>query len=512
MKDYASTSKIKSVEEATALAASWRGQGLSVVMAHGVFDLLHLGHLHHLQEGRRQGDRLIVSLTADAFVNKGPGRPAFPSLQRAEMVAALSCVDAAVISENPTAIPMIKTLMPDVYLKGSDYRNAEDDVTGNITRERDAVEAHGGRLGFTDEVTFSSTTLINRYMNVDDTPLNVYLRELRQEGGLEKLAEYVDKIADMKVLFVGDTIIDEYRYIKPLGKTPKDSIIACLDEDDETFAGGVIAAANHLAGFCDNVDILTTLGPADSYEGLVREHLRPNVNLDVVWHQEGPTTRKTRFIDRYNMRKMFEVYTMDDSALSATRQADLDRRLAERVGDYDLIVLTDFGHGMIQQSTIDLLMEKAPYLAVNAQTNSGNFGFNLITKYRRADFVSIDHNEAMLAIRDKNVPIRETVGKRLPALIDCPRIIVTNGKFGSVGFERGAGLVEAPALTSTIVDNVGAGDAFFALSAPLAAMGASMKYVSLIGNMAGAMKVGIVGHRTSVEKSGLIKFATSLLK
>ena len=72
----------------------------------------------------------------------------------------------------------------------------------------------------------------------------------------------------------------------------------------------------------------------------------------------------------------------------------------------------------------------------------------------------------MLAIRDKNVPIRETVGKRLPALIDCPRIIVTNGKFGSVGFERGAGLVEAPALTSTIVDNVGAGDAFFALSAP----------------------------------------------
>ena len=103
-------------------------------------------------------------------------------------------------------------------------------------------------------------------MNVDDTPLNVYLRELRQEGGLEKLAEYVDKIADMKVLFVGDTIIDEYRYIKPLGKTPKDSIIACLDEDDETFAGGVIAAANHLAGFCDNVDILTTLGPADSYE------------------------------------------------------------------------------------------------------------------------------------------------------------------------------------------------------------------------------------------------------
>ena len=161
MKDYTSTSKIKTVEEAAALSAAWRAQGLKVVMAHGVFDLLHLGHLHHLQEGRRQGDRLIVSLTADAFVNKGPGRPAFPSLQRAEMVGALSCVDLAVVSENPTAIPMIKTLMPDVYLKGSDYRNAEDDVTGNITQERDAVEAHGGRLGFTDEVTFSSTTLIN---------------------------------------------------------------------------------------------------------------------------------------------------------------------------------------------------------------------------------------------------------------------------------------------------------------------------------------------------------------
>ena len=188
--------------------------------------------------------------------------------------------------------------------------------------------------------------------------------------------------------------------------------------------------------------------------------------------------------------------------------------LGERAGDYDLVVVTDFGHGLLSRSARQVLQDKARFLAVNTQTNSANTGFNLINKYARADFVCLDSNEARLATRDKFSDMADIAGRTLPAVIDCPRLIVTQGKHGCVGFDAGdaGGPCRVPALTSTIVDTVGAGDAFFAVTAPMVAAGVPMPLVGFLGNAAGALKVGIVGHRTPVEKAPLVKFITALLK
>jgi sugar/nucleoside kinase (ribokinase family) len=106
----------------------------------------------------------------------------------------------------------------------------------------------------------------------------------------------------------------------------------------------------------------------------------------------------------------------------------------------------------------------------------------------------------------------DVVGRLLPGKLDCDRIVVTQGKHGCVAYDRTEGLYRVPALTGTIVDTVGAGDAFFAISAPLVAAGTPIDLVAFAGNAAGALKVGIVGHRTSVEKVPLVKFITALLK
>ena len=120
--------------------------------------------------------------------------------------------------------------------------------------------------------------------------------------------------------------------------------------------------------------------------------------------------------------------------------------------------------------------------------------------------------EARLAVSDRLSNVEDIVSAALPGRINCPRIMVTNGKHGCVGYERGLGVVHVPAFTKTVVDTVGAGDAFFAVTAPLAATGGGMDKLGFIGNAAGAIKVGIVGHRRSVEKVPLIKFLTTLLK
>lgn len=130
----------------------------TVVLGNGGFDLLHVGHVRYLQAAKRLGDILVVAINSDASVCrlKGPGRPIFPEQERAELVAALACVDYVVLFEDNTVVPIIKELQPNVHAKGTDY--TEDSVP-----ERDVVLAHGGRVAIVgDPKDHSTTSLIER--------------------------------------------------------------------------------------------------------------------------------------------------------------------------------------------------------------------------------------------------------------------------------------------------------------------------------------------------------------
>jgi rfaE bifunctional protein nucleotidyltransferase chain/domain len=503
--------KIKTVDELATIAASARASGLRIVLAHGVFDLVHVGHIRHLEAARRHGDVLMVTVTADAFVNKGPGRPAFTDVLRAEMLGALEYIDWVGVNNAPDALPVIHAVRPDAYVKGSDYADAAADVTGKIAEERKAVESHGGSMVFTDEITSSSTQLINRYFSTLDPSVRDYLDRFRQEHSIEVIERLLDQVSGYKVLVIGDAIVDEYQYVSPLGKSPKENMIATLFQGREMFAGGVVAAANHLANFCASVDVITAIGGEDSHEELLLRSRLSNVSLDLLERPGMPTTRKTRFIDPGYMRKLFEVYTMDDAPFDGALEADLNRRIAARIGDYDMVLVTDFGHGLIGRSTIDLVTDKAKFLAVNAQSNSANMGFNLVTRYPRADYLCIDAPEARLATGDKYAEIETIASRHLPERVRCDRLILTHGKFGCVTYAKGEPVLRIPALTRTVVDTVGAGDAFLAVTAPLVCAGGPMRLIGFIGNIVGALKVAIVGHRSSIDKVAVVKSVRALL-
>jgi rfaE bifunctional protein nucleotidyltransferase chain/domain len=504
--------KVRTLEEVAQISEHARLSGKVVVQAHGTFDLLHLGHIRHLEAARKLGDVLIVTVTADRFVNKGPGRPVFNAEIRAEMLATLQHVDWVAINDAADAVNTLEQIRPSIYIKGQDYQNPQGDITGKITLERNAVEAHGGRIHFTDEVMYSSTELINRYLNVFEPHIREHLDSLREDDGLNEFLELIDRVRDYRVLVVGDAIIDEYQYVLPMHKTPKENMIATRYQDRELFAGGVFAAANHVASFCRQVDIVTCLGEVDSHESMVRQSLRPNVGLRAFTRPGAPTTLKRRFVDPSYMRKLFEVYFMNDEPLTSDIQKKLDGAIAEMAPEYDVVITADFGHGMIGRSSIEALTKNSRFLAINTQTNSANLGFNLITRYSRADYVCIDLPEARLAVSDRLSSAGDIARRLIDDQVDCSKIIVTQGKHGCVTLERGGVVHTIPAFAKNVVDTVGAGDAFLAVTAPLVAAGGSMLQVGFIGNVAGALKVEIVGHRRSIEKSALIKAITGLLK
>src|SRR5688572_27948408 len=270
------------------------------------------------------------------------------------------------------------------------------------------------------------------------------------------LSSLLEEISNYRVLVVGDAITDEYCYVTPYGMAAKDNILSCGFQRTESFDGGVVAASRHIAGFCKDVQL--SCGPGY-----------------VV---------KRRFVEEAYTRKLFAV---EYPGIGADCTKD-------NYQDFDLVVVTDFGHGFVTGQMIYELTSRSQFLAINAQTNSANRGFNLITKYPRADYVVIDGLEARLAAQDRDSPIEDVIHK-----LGFPKIVVTLGADGAVGFD--GEFHYSTALTKKVVDTMGAGDAFFCVTAPLAAVGADMQTILEVGNAAGAIKCGQVGQKAVTREA-----------
>jgi rfaE bifunctional protein kinase chain/domain/rfaE bifunctional protein nucleotidyltransferase chain/domain len=503
------TTKIRDIHDIAAELVTVR-QGRSVVQCHGVFDLLHIGHIRHFQEAKKSGQILIVTVTPDRYVNKGPHRPVFTEMLRAEAIASLDGVDYVAINKWPTAVEAIELIRPDVYAKGSDYADASTDHTGGITLEQRAVEEAGGKLVFTDEIRFSSSTLLNQHLSIFPSEVNDYLTQFRRKFSVDQVTSFISRARDLRVLVLGEAIIDEYQYCETLGKSGKEPILAAQFVRSEKFIGGALAVANHVASCCANVRLVTLLGTQESHEELIRATLAPDITAEFLIMEGAPTLIKRRFIETYPFQKLFEVYVMDEQA-AERKSADLSAALERTIPDVDLVIAADYGHGMIGRAAVEIACNNARCLAVNVQVNAGNHGFNTISKYRRADFVSLSEKEIRLETRNPSGDLREIVG-RVATDLSCRQMLVTRGAKGSLCYSRDEGFFEVPAFALRTVDRIGAGDAVFAIGSVCAALGAPIEIIGFIGNAVGSEAVGIVGNQRFIERAPLLKHVEALLK
>jgi rfaE bifunctional protein nucleotidyltransferase chain/domain len=505
------SNKILSLDDLARKSRELREEGKRVVMCHGTFDLMHTGHIRHLQRARQEGDVLIVTLTADQYVNKGPGRPVFGEELRAETLAAVGCVDFVAINHEPAAMKAIECIQPSVYVKGSEYRTAMDDVTGNIDRERQAVEAVGGEIFYTDEITFSSSSLLNEHFGVFSPETKDYLRVFRKNYGYKDVINLVKGLSGLKVLVVGDAIIDQYHYIKALGQSGKGNVLAVKYESDEQFAGGSMVVANHLAAFAEAVTLVTGLGKLETHEAFIRSKLLPNVTPAFFYIDDVQTVTKRRFVD-HDLSKLFEVYFASEEPMLDAVDAAVCDWLRANLEDFDVVIVPDFGNGFISNNMVDVLCRKARFLAVNTQLNSGNRGHHVITRYARADFVSINEPELRLATHNRHDPIEmlaETIGQKAGS--DC--IAITRGSKGVFFMDRKSGSTHVvPALSTKVLDRIGAGDAFLALAGLCLGGQLPSEVAAFVGSVSAALDVQIVGNRESVDSVTLFKYITTLLK
>lgn len=495
---------------ASAIAAAKR-KGKKIVHCHGVFDLLHVGHIRHFERAKALGDLLVVTVTPDRFVNKGPHRPAFPENLRAEAVAALSCVDFAAVNTWPDAVETLKLLKPSLYVKGSDYRSEKDDATGGIRRERLAVESVGGKLVFTDDIVFSSSALLNRHLPAFTPEIASFLEGFGRRHSAEGVKSWLARARKLRLLAVGEAIVDEYLFCEAIGKSSKEPTLVVKKLQPELYAGGALAVANNAASVCDRVGLIAMVGRLESRMGLIKKQLRPAVKAHWAWRSDGPTILKRRFVESYHFTKLLEVYEIEDASPRPADEASWARLIAREAPRHDATLVTDYGHGMMGAATIRAAQSKSNFLVVNAQSNAGNIGYHTIGRWKRLDLACMAENELRMERRDRRGDIKLLLEK-LCRDRGWKRAIVTRGKFGSLAYEKGTGVVHVPAFAGQVKDRVGAGDAFLSVAGPLVAAGAPLEVALFLGNAAGAQAVATVGHRQFLDRAALVKHAGSLLK
>ena len=360
--------------------------------------------------------------------------------------------------------------------------------------------------------SFSSDALVRPAVIEVSDELQDYLERFRSRFSLDDVLGYLERARALRVLTIGEAIIDEYEYCESIGKSGKEPILAARYVSRDRFAGGVLAVASQIGVVVEGVTVITYLGARDSHEAFIRSSLQRNVRLEPVYISDAPTIVKRRFVEIYPLQKLFEIYVMDghDSADRAEEEKVLCGLLERELSETDAVVVADYGHGMLREEAVELLCGRAPFLAVNTQMNADNRGFNTISKYRRADFVSLSEHELRLEVRSRHKDVHSIV-EDVAKQIGCRTMVVTRGQRGCAVYDRNEGYLEVPALTSTVVDRIGAGDAVLSLASLFSALAAPAEVIGLVSNAIGALAVGIVGNKSVVEHDSLVAELRALL-
>ena len=469
------------------------------VLCHGVFDILHVGHIRYFNEAKKHGDVLIVSLTKDEYVKKGPGRPYFVLADRIEQIKSLEIVDYIVISDEDSACELINQIRPSKYCKGIEYKN--NDIAGNLEKEVNALNQVGGEIIFIDTPKDSSTEIYFQSF-ISSESGSKSLDNLRKNYSIE----YIDKIfLDIKkisISVIGELIIDTYASCWVENVSSKSPSLSGRYLSEKHYLGGIGVVIQMLLEF--GVSVTGFSHWATSQEvvlGINKELARARmINLQ---SQDFAAPEKIRFIHKDNSQRIFELIKISN----IKEFIDINTsQLIELQKKSDLTLIYDFGHGLISEKLKSFFLGKND-VWVNAQTNSDNYGYNLITKYKGFKNIVLDRREASLAVGSRNLS-NEHLYRALKMEMNSENLCLTLGRDGCMYSDEKS----FPALANNAKDATGAGDAFYLIYALISKVTKDSYLSAALASIFAAEKVKIIGHNPALTVSAFKKSLHSIFK
>ena len=483
-----------------------------IVLCHGVFDIIHHGHIKYFEEAKKNGDILVVSLTADEFVNKGPGRPYFNFKFRSETLEAIQTIDYICKSNFETSLKVIKSIKPDFYCKGLDYRNKKKDLTKNIFLEKKAVEKNGGKFITTSSKLFSSSNIINSRLDFFSEEQKKSISKIKKISNFNKILTEINNLKNKRILIIGEVIIDEYVFCDALGKSGKEPFLALKKNRVERYLGGSGAIAMHLRDFVKQIDILSYKGESTKDNNFIKSKIGNKIKFHFFNKEGSPTIVKRRYIEENERRKLLGVYTFNDAEINKICEKKILNFLDKKLNNYDCIIVADYGHGLINSKIAQKIVSKAKFCSLNAQINAANIGHHSLEKYKNLDCVIINLNELKHEMRSRNKNFL-LIGRKLIKKMNINNLIVTMGRAGAALLNKSRpSYFVAPSFARDIVDKVGAGDCLFALLSLFLSSKINSEVSLFLASIAAGKNVEIVGNSNHLDRVEFLKTVDHSLK
>ncbi len=482
-----------------------------IVLCHGVFDILHHGHIKYFEEAKKKGDILIVSLTEDKFVNKGFGRPYFNFKTRSETIAALKIVDFVCKSESPTSLKVINLLKPNFYCKGLDYKDKKKDLSKNIFLEKKAVEKNKGKFITTSTPMFSSSNIINSHYKLFNPNQEKIISKIKKKYNFDYIENKIYNLKSKKILVIGEIIIDEYVFCEALGKSGKEPFLAIKKNRLERYLGGSAAIAMNIADFSKKIDLVSYIGDSDNEKSFIKKNLKKNINSFLFKKKNTPTIIKRRYIEENERKKMLGVYSLNDEDLGEAQEKKLYNFLLKNIKKYDTVIVADYGHGLISPKIANLLTKQSSFISLNAQINAANTGHHSLEKYKNLDCVIINLNELKHEMRSSNDNF-SPISLKLKSKMKIKNLIVTRGRAGAVMFSKNNKIINAASFAKEIVDKIGAGDCLFGFLSLFLSSKFDEELSLFLSSLAAGKNVEVLGNSSYINYNDFLKTINYCLK
>lgn len=430
-------------------------------LAHGVFDIVHIGHLEHFKEAKKKCDKLIVSVTSDKYVNKGPNRPAFSIKDRVNFLKSVKWIDDVIVSNHETAINSIRKIKPNVYFKGLDYKNLNKKSKNNLSKEINELKKFGGQFYVTNSKLKSSSKILNENFNFVNDKVKSFLKKINKKNFLEnlKFSIFDSNKKKFNILLAGEQILDIYTKVNLQGKSQKSGVVTSVKVERKRFGGGTILISNLLSHFINDLSYFID-GNKNTLK-LTKSFFDNFKNIKFIYSKDivNKILIKERFINNYSKSRLFQVNQNEDFFVKKNND-NYRKKLLHHIKFFQNIILFDFGYGYIDDKFADKLKNKKNKFFINCQTNSSNYGFNLFSKYKKAEILCVDEAEFRLTFRNRSNSVDEILEQNSNFLKRYKIFIVTSGSKGCYLLNNKK-ISFIPTVFETTLDTTGCGDIFF---------------------------------------------------
>ncbi len=475
--------KIKTAKELQEIVGAFPREK-KLVMCHGVFDVVHPGHVQHLAYAKNKADILVASLTADRHINKGTHRPHVPQALRAENLAAFEMVDYVIIDKNATPIELITVLQPDFFAKGYEY--VADGMPPKTAEEEKLLFSYGGKILFTPgDVVYSSSSLINA------APPSIRYEKLATLMDASKISfqDLYDGLTEMKGLrvhVVGDTIVDGFTQTTMIGGQTKTPTISVLYESQDNYVGGAGIVAQHLRACGAEVTLSTLLG-SDALKDFVLEDLnRTGITVNAIIDENRPTTHKNAIIA--SGYRLLKVDTLDNSSIDG----NVLEKFIHLIKNTHLygISFSGFRHVILNRRTSPSLGKAISDDCFKVADSQVASRWGNITEFKDFDLITPNEREARFALADQDSGIRP-LGSDLYDAAECKTLILKLGEKGiltccNADHESLDSFVVLDSFVDSLKDPVGAGDALLAYATLSLLANKGIIVASILGSIAAA--------------------------